>query len=809
MAIDRDGRVLRALRDVFESGSLAGLSDRELLERAARRGEPGAEAAFSCLVGRHGPMVLRACRARLPDPNDAEDAFQRVFCLLATRARSLWVRDSLGPWLLQVALRVASGTRSEASRRRVFERRYAERASLVVPPDRGPDDLGPMLLEEVGRLPDRDRSVVVLCDLEGLTHEEAAHRLGWPIGTVKSRQSRARDRLRRRLLLRGVAPGTVGSVAPLFGPKFAPAAVPRPLLERSVRSALESAAASSPAWGPSLVAGALTMMSTHRIASVTSGLLLLGAAAVGVGTMVPQDDRASVGGVPRRPSTGSPNVKSVQLPRVDDYLAPDDEWSTLSPVKDPDAARDWQSPPVPESIPVTAIGTAIDTAGRPVAGATVLMMFWGEEFKVLSRTITDQTGAYRFEDVPVPVEQFPEPAREPEVSPSTRFEIVATCPGYGLSWSPQQSMYAIDPPHPLDIQDRLPLGEPVTIDLTFRPADSLSGRVVDEIGTPMEEIEVSVHDADLLDVLGRETSRNLNGVWKALPEGIGRATTGPDGRFQIGGLPSEACCRLWVKDPQFEHYGIALYAATTDKPIERHPTPRRSNGRGEHEVYTGDLELTLHTPRKVLVRVVGDDTGEPIPEARVSLMLPGLATGTFSGGQTDAEGTLLLAVPPEEHTGIVADPPSFDSPYIRTYQRDFSIPSGPDESSYELRLNEGFEVLIEATDATTGEPLPDALFWLVPTDNPDDLRELRPSTFYGDRPSTGPDGRLRAVLAPEAGQEYRLRFAGIQRPNYPAFQFHMYTDRPEYRVEPAESQPFKLVSGGSVRFTFEVKSLPE
>jgi hypothetical protein len=436
------------------------------------------------------------------------------------------------------------------------------------------------------------------------------------------------------------------------------------------------------------------------------------------------------------------------------------------------------------------------------------MMSWGEESKVLSRTTTDQTGAYRFEDVPVPVDQLPEPARRPEVSPWARFEIVAICPGYGLSWSPRQSMYAIDPPHPLDIQDRLPLGEPVTIDLTFRPADSLGGRVVDENGTPLEGIEVSVHDADLLDALGQETSRNLNGVWKVLPEGIGRATTGPDGRFQIGGLPSEACCWLWVKDPQFEHYGIALYAATTNKPIERHPRPRRSNGRGAHEVYKGNIELTLHTPRKVLVRVVGDETGEPIPEAWVSLMLPGRATGPFSGGRTDAEGSLLLAVPPEENSGIMADPPSFDSPYIRTSQRDFSIPSGPEVPTFELRMRAGFEVLIEATDAATGEPLPDALFWLVPTDTPDDLRELRSSTFYVDRPSTGPDGRLRAVLAPEAGQEYRLRFAGLERPNYPAFQFQMDLDRPEYRVEPAESEPFEPVSGGSARFRFEVESLP-
>ncbi len=50
---------------------------------------------------------------------------------------------------------------------------------------------------------------MVLCDLEGLTQEQAARQLGWPDGTVRSRLARGRERLRERLTRRGMAPAVV------------------------------------------------------------------------------------------------------------------------------------------------------------------------------------------------------------------------------------------------------------------------------------------------------------------------------------------------------------------------------------------------------------------------------------------------------------------------------------------------------------------------------------------------------------------------------------------------------------------------
>ena len=95
----------RQLGALFEGGSAAGLSDRQLLERFACSRN---EAAFAAIVARHGPMVLGVCRQLLGDHHHAEDAFQAVFLVLARRARSIRDPDLLGPWLHGVALRTAT-----------------------------------------------------------------------------------------------------------------------------------------------------------------------------------------------------------------------------------------------------------------------------------------------------------------------------------------------------------------------------------------------------------------------------------------------------------------------------------------------------------------------------------------------------------------------------------------------------------------------------------------------------------------------------------------------------------------------------
>ncbi len=120
MAILRHHAAPRPIDRLFGEGTLAGLSDARLLERYAVHRD---ELAFEALVRRHGSMVLGVCRRVLADPNDADDAFQAAFLLLARKARSIWVDGSIGGWLHRVAWRIALQVRSDAARRRDQERR--------------------------------------------------------------------------------------------------------------------------------------------------------------------------------------------------------------------------------------------------------------------------------------------------------------------------------------------------------------------------------------------------------------------------------------------------------------------------------------------------------------------------------------------------------------------------------------------------------------------------------------------------------------------------------------------------------------
>ena len=109
MKILRDGSALRQVATLFDEGVTGAVTDGQLLERFAARCGEASEHAFAALVERHGPVVMRLCRSVLRDEHEAQDAFQATFLVLAQRGGSLWVRDSLGPWIHSVAFRVASG----------------------------------------------------------------------------------------------------------------------------------------------------------------------------------------------------------------------------------------------------------------------------------------------------------------------------------------------------------------------------------------------------------------------------------------------------------------------------------------------------------------------------------------------------------------------------------------------------------------------------------------------------------------------------------------------------------------------------
>ncbi len=268
------GAVLQQLHQLFERGSVGGLSEWQLLDRYLTRRD---ESAFEALVARHGPMVLGVCRRMLDDPHAVEDAFQATFLVLVRKAGSLGERDAIGHWLYGVASRVALRARSEAARRKVLEKPVAaaEGASVGVDPCRS--EVAALLDGELSRLPAKYRAPVVLCYLEGLTHEEAARQLKWPVGTVKGRLARARDLLRGRLARRGLMPAAGLLVANLS--RDASAAVPGALVQATVQAASRVVAGGTTGLVVSATVARLMegILSTMFVTKLKIGAAVLGA----------------------------------------------------------------------------------------------------------------------------------------------------------------------------------------------------------------------------------------------------------------------------------------------------------------------------------------------------------------------------------------------------------------------------------------------------------------------------------------------------------------------------------------------------
>jgi RNA polymerase sigma factor (sigma-70 family) len=205
---DASSSLIKQIDTLFTAGTATGWSDGQLLERFIARRDQIAEAAFAALVDRHGPMVLRVCRQVLGDEHDAQDASQATFMVLARRAASISRRESVGAWLHGVALRVAAKARLASARRRAHERRGGEMTAACELDARldkeGDSERWRELHDELNRLPERFRIPLVLCHLEGLTQEQAAGQLRWPLGTLQSRLARGRTKLKARLTRRGL-----------------------------------------------------------------------------------------------------------------------------------------------------------------------------------------------------------------------------------------------------------------------------------------------------------------------------------------------------------------------------------------------------------------------------------------------------------------------------------------------------------------------------------------------------------------------------------------------------------------------------
>jgi RNA polymerase sigma factor (sigma-70 family) len=212
------------------SGPTLGCPDADLLDRFRHSRDAS---AFEAIVLRHGPMVLAICRDALRGAGlDSADAFQATFLLLLRRATTIRDGRQLGSWLRLTARRVCSNAR----RRRPIDSPLPPTAELVDPAAPSPPALAQqgeslaLLHDELERLPAPFRDAITLTHLDGLTHEEAAHVLGCPLGTVRSRVARGREQLKARLARLGLP-----ALLPSPGLRLRPASLPPSYLQAATR----------------------------------------------------------------------------------------------------------------------------------------------------------------------------------------------------------------------------------------------------------------------------------------------------------------------------------------------------------------------------------------------------------------------------------------------------------------------------------------------------------------------------------------------------------------------------------------------
>jgi RNA polymerase sigma factor (sigma-70 family) len=286
-------------------GDLAREPDGRLLDAFLAGSQP----AFRELVTRHGSLVFAVCNRVLRHRQDAEDAFQAVFLVLARRAADVWPRDAVGSWLYGVAYRVALKARSLRTRRQGRERSLED-----VPrnPPTGPEpDAAEVIDRVVRRLPEMYRAAVVACDLEGLSRRDAAARLGWKEGTLSGRLARARQLLADRLRKAGLSLPAAGLAATLGTQSPVRAA----LAESVIDVATGNAAAGVPAPVAALTEGVVPSMFAFKLKALAAAVVMACGLGYGAWAAGPGDGPGAPGGSGASATQPLPAPEKKEQPR--------------------------------------------------------------------------------------------------------------------------------------------------------------------------------------------------------------------------------------------------------------------------------------------------------------------------------------------------------------------------------------------------------------------------------------------------------------------------------------------------------------
>ncbi len=761
MALERSEAALKHLKTLFNEGTASALGDGELLARFVAHQGDSAEAAFTALVERHAPMVLMVCRQTLGDEHDAADASQATFLVLAKKARSIKKPEALASWLHGVAMRVSAKAKVAAARRRSHERRGGQMAAR--PESESPrTDPCPELHEEIDRLPKRYRVPVVLCYLEGLTHEQAALRLGWPLGTVESRLARARDRLRRRLTHRGAMPGVallgIRSLAEQAGTAVSPR-----WIESTARSATQFAQGKAAAAVASANVAFLTQVTLKTMALTQLKLVLAYtlAAAVGATGVMALVRAAST------PSRESPPMAAHRPAR---------------------AASEQPKPAAPTPIaPVTikVSGRVLDPGGKPQQGARLWLAFQGTDWVWSTRVpeVRATTGADgRFE--------FTVSDADPEVCRALRMtsgwpggfgdiQVIASAEGLGPAWT---SLIEIK-------------GE---IELRLVPDDiPIEGRLLTLEGRPLAGIAVRTQMVE-------DASRSQTTF--GIPSGFFQsAVTDADGRFKLAGIGRGRRAYLGFAGPGITRSEVQ--AITGSFPAD-HPT--RYSGIAQ----VGPKFEHLCKPGKSITGIVRDiGTGAPVPGLTVNSRFGSPITAI-----TDQQGRYRLDGLDKSPTyWLTASARGGEQPFL-TSELSVDDSAGYEPMTVDFQIVKGVVVTGRLTDKTTGRPVQAWVAYAAMRDNPNWSRVPGFTLTLGKNrhgPSPGlhvpsmADGSFRLVALPGKGflvahiqyQSDRFLPAGVpnkRMPGAPADALDVHYDTVPFELFPSNFpavEPIEIAPG--------------